>query len=144
VVQPPEHQIRRCRRRQCGCQTWTLKGNLHYETGRYSSTHPTHNLGAKDGVLFRVHSFTLKATSLFRSIFSFLPEQSGSVQSVQTENIHINLNEDANTLKYLLRMICGLPVLVIDSCDAIGSLLYAGPARHDPPTPRSARCSMSF
>ena len=90
-------------------------------------------LGAKDGVLFRVHSFTLKTTSLwFKAMFS-LPQKAGSVQP---DNIHINLDEDATTLECLLRMVCGMPILMIDSYDTIDALLYAA-EKYDMPGPLS-------
>jgi hypothetical protein len=73
-------------------------------------------LGTKDGILFRAHSFT---SLWFRAMFS-LPQQYGTVQ---TENIHISLNEDVTTLERLLCMICGLPVPMIDSYDAPSSTI---------------------
>jgi BTB/POZ domain len=90
-------------------------------------------LGSKDGTLFRIHSFTLKTTSLwFRTMFS-LPQKS---DSVKPDVIHINVDEDAHTLECLLRMVCGLPILMVESYDTIDSLLYAA-EKYDMPGPMS-------
>ncbi|KAH8093895.1 hypothetical protein BXZ70DRAFT_369918 [Cristinia sonorae] len=120
------------------------------------SYHPLFNspdgdtvLGSKNGVLFRVHSFTLKTTSgWFRTMFS-LPQRSGSSTSDSTqetavastssgtlsENI-IYVDEDSTTLESLLRLISGLPIPKLDSYDTIEPLLYAA-EKYDMPGPLS-------
>ena len=92
-------------------------------------------LGAKNGVLFRVHSYTLKTTSVwFRTMFS-LPQQTPSLKS-ETDVIEIHVDEDEHTLESILRMICGLPILGIDSYDTIDELLFAA-EKYDMPGPMS-------
>ncbi|KII92013.1 hypothetical protein PLICRDRAFT_122356 [Plicaturopsis crispa FD-325 SS-3] len=84
------------------------------------------------GILFRVHSHTLKTTSgWFRTMFS-LPQKSEKPASTTT----IAVDEDAHTLETLLRMICGLPILPITSYDEIDALLYAA-EKYDMPGPMS-------
>jgi hypothetical protein len=79
-------------------------------------------LGAKGGPLFRVHSYTLKTTSgWFRTMFT-LPQ---SAPSPDAPIDVIYVDEDADTLEPLLRMVCGLPILPLDSYDVIDSLLHA-------------------
>lgn len=76
-------------------------------------------LGSKDGVLFRVHSFTLKTTSgWFRTMFS-LPQKADEKPDT------IYLDEEASLLEALLRCICGLPIPRLDSYDIIEPLLFA-------------------
>ncbi|KZT24213.1 hypothetical protein NEOLEDRAFT_1094847 [Neolentinus lepideus HHB14362 ss-1] len=89
-------------------------------------------LGCKDGTTyFRLHSFILKMTSSwFRTMFS-LPQQTPisatppepSSRPGSSDIIH--LDEDANTLEGLFRMICGQPIPRLDSYDIIEPLLYA-------------------
>jgi hypothetical protein len=89
-------------------------------------------LGAKGGALFRVHSYTLKTTSgWFRDMFT-LPQNSSKKPEVDV----IYVDEDAYTLESLLRMVCGLPILTIDSYDTVDSLLYAA-EKYDMPGPTS-------
>jgi hypothetical protein len=90
-------------------------------------------LGATGGtVLFRVHSYTLKTTSgWFQTMFSLPQKRAPS----PTDHI-IYVDEDAQTLEYLLRMICGLPILPVNSYDLIDSLLYAA-EKYDMPGPMS-------
>ncbi|KAL0956190.1 hypothetical protein HGRIS_002349 [Hohenbuehelia grisea] len=79
-------------------------------------------LQAKDarGTMFRVHSYTLKTTSgWFRTMFS-LPQSSSSLTSEP-----IYMDEDSDTLEWILRMACGLPLNPIDSYDVVDSVLYA-------------------
>jgi hypothetical protein len=93
-------------------------------------------LGSKGGTLFRVHSYTLKTTSQwFRTMFS-LPQKSASSQSATTAPDIIYVDEDAYTLECLLRMVCGLPIMHIDSYDKIDALLYAA-EKYDMPGPIS-------
>jgi hypothetical protein len=89
-------------------------------------------LGSKGGAtLFRVHSYTLKTTSgWFRAMFS-LPQKAGP-----TLTDVIYLDEDAGTLEALLRMICGQPVLRLESFDMVEALLYAA-EKYDMPGPVS-------
>jgi hypothetical protein len=87
----------------------------------FSSSDGNIILGAKGGTLFWVHSYTLKTMSgWFRTMFS-LPQKSAPAAS---DIIYVD--EDAYTLESLLRMICGLPIMHVDSYDAIDALLYAG------------------
>ncbi|KAF8972900.1 hypothetical protein BDZ97DRAFT_1900776 [Flammula alnicola] len=88
-------------------------------------------LAAKDAkVYYRVHSHTLKTTSgFFRTMYS-LP------QSATTQSDIIYLDEDAEILEPLLRMICGLPFAEITSHDLVESLLYAA-EKYDMPGPMS-------
>jgi hypothetical protein len=97
-------------------------------------------LGAKDGTLFRVHSHTLKTTSVwFRTMFS-LPQNPNPVKSeldmADREVMQFNVDEDAHVLESLLRMICGLPIPAIDSYDTIEALLFAA-EKYDMPGPMS-------
>jgi len=86
----------------------------------FSSPESDTVLGTKDGVLFRVHSFTLKTTSgWFRAMFS-LPQRT----SVGTPEV-LYVDEDAATLEGLLRMVCGLPIPQLHSYEIIEPLLYA-------------------
>ena len=89
-------------------------------------------LGAKDEtIFFRVHSYTLKTTSgWFRQMFT-LPQK-----TPPTRKDVINLDEDADTLEALLRMICGLPVLRLESFDIVEAILYAA-EKYDMPGPQS-------
>jgi hypothetical protein len=96
-------------------------------------------LGAKGGsVLFRVHSYTLKTTSgWFRTMFS-LPQASQS-----TEADVIFLDEEAVVLEALLRMICGQPILQLESIDMVDSVLFAA-EKYDMPGPMSIGQSFSL
>lgn len=89
-------------------------------------------LAAKDGKrFFRVHSFILKtASSFFKTMFS-LPQKPNAAD----ENV-VYLDEDAETLEHLLRMICGLPLLPIDTWDLVDALLDAI-EKYDMPGPLS-------
>ncbi|TFK53932.1 hypothetical protein OE88DRAFT_1654334 [Heliocybe sulcata] len=105
-------------------------------------------LGSKDDTTyFRLHSFTLKmASSWFRAMFT-LPQQSQQTPVSATptpppSHPHtassdvIRLDEDADTLEGLFRMICGQPIPRLDSYDVIEPLLYAA-EKYDMPGPIS-------
>jgi hypothetical protein len=88
-------------------------------------------LGANGHTLFRVHSYTLKTTSgWFNDMFS-LPQN-----APQTVGDVIYLDEDAPTLEALLRMICGHPLMKLESFDMVESILYAA-EKYDTPGPMS-------
>jgi hypothetical protein len=88
-------------------------------------------------VLFRVHSYTLKTTSgWFRTMFS-LPQKAHP-----TASDIIYLDEEAPTLEALLRMICGQPVLRLESIDMVESILCAA-EKYDMPGPMSISASSS-
>jgi hypothetical protein len=89
-------------------------------------------LSASGGnTLFRVHSFTLKTTSgWFRTMFSLPQKTSPTFADV------IYLDEDAQTLDALLRMVCGQPVLRLETFDMVESILYAA-EKYDMPGPVS-------
>jgi hypothetical protein len=90
-------------------------------------------LGAKGGPFFRVHSYTLKTTSgWFRAMFS-LPQ---STMTSKPEIDVIYVDEDEHTLESLLRMVCGLPILDVESYDEVDSLLFAA-EKYDMPGPTS-------
>ncbi|KAI6044651.1 hypothetical protein EDC04DRAFT_2641449 [Pisolithus marmoratus] len=105
-------------------------------------------LVSRDLTCFRVHSFTLKTTSgWFRSLFtlprpvSSCPGDSGTpgkatpAPTASTpETIH--LDEDAETLEIILRMISGLPITPITSYDTVDAVLYAS-EKYDMPGPAS-------
>jgi hypothetical protein len=75
-------------------------------------------LGAKGGTLFRVHSYTLKTTSgWFRTMFSLLQKSAPATSDI------IYVDKDAHMLESLLHMICGLPIMHVDSYNAIVVLL---------------------
>src|SRR5262245_31508299 len=77
-------------------------------------------LGAKGGTLFRVHSFTLKTTSgWFRAMFTLPQKHTPTFPTI------LYLDEDAHTLEALFRMMCGLPILPLNSYDTVDSLLFA-------------------
>lgn len=92
-------------------------------------------LGAKEGqMFFRVHSFSLKtASGFFRTMFT-LPQKAQAAQSSSSNVIY--LDEDADTLECLLRMICGLPLVPIETWDLVDSLLDAI-EKYDMPGPLS-------
>ena len=115
-------------------------------------------LGSRDGVLFRVPSTTLKMTSAwFRTMFT-LPQGSppSSSRSRTTNNNQrdtltnaaatpssdvadtevISLDEDSRTLEPLMRMICGLEILALETWDAVEPVLYAA-EKYDMPGPAS-------
>ncbi len=95
-------------------------------------------LGARDGVLFRVHSFTLRTTSgWFRAMFS-LPQKSESEQPVV-----IYVDEDSAVLEALLRCVCGLTIPRMDSYDLLEPLLYAA-EKYDMPGPLSIARALSM
>lgn len=89
-------------------------------------------LGAKGGTtFFRVHSFTLKTSSaFFRTMFSLPQKSTTGLGGV------LYLDEDADTLECLLRMICGLPLLPVENYDLVDSLLDAI-EKYDMPGPLS-------
>lgn len=88
-------------------------------------------LAAKDGILFRVHSFTLKTTSgWFSSMFS-LPQKDDPSSPVT-----MYLDEDSTALEALLRCVCGLAIPRLESYDIIEPLLYAA-EKYDMPGPLS-------
>ncbi|THH28623.1 hypothetical protein EUX98_g5567 [Antrodiella citrinella] len=106
-------------------------------------------LGSKDGVLFRVHSFTLRTTSgWFRDMFSLPQGASASTGQDAQDATHaassaspppsnvIYVDEDAATLESLLRLISGLPIPKLDSYDAVEPILYAA-EKYDMPGPPS-------
>ncbi|KAI0769655.1 hypothetical protein BD413DRAFT_77005 [Trametes elegans] len=91
-------------------------------------------LGSKERVLFRVHSYTLKTTSgWFRAMYS-LPQRSATAADIPPETIYVD--EDAETLEGLLRMVCGLPIPRLDSYDIIEPILHAA-EKYDMPGPMS-------
>ncbi|KAI0093217.1 hypothetical protein BDY19DRAFT_922717 [Irpex rosettiformis] len=95
-------------------------------------------LGSHDGVLFRVHSYTLKTTSgWFKSMFS-LPqkEEEDKKPDAATFQVTLYLDEDSAVLESLFRCICGLPIPLLDSYDIIEPFLYAA-EKYDMPGPLS-------
>ncbi|KAL1710508.1 hypothetical protein EV121DRAFT_251857, partial [Schizophyllum commune] len=97
-------------------------------------------LASKNGTkLFRVHSWTLRTTSgFFREMLS-LPQQGQAGPSSpgpHGETMQLYLDEDEKTLDALLRMVCGLPLLPIDTHDLADGLLYAA-EKYDMPGPLS-------
>lgn len=122
---------------------------------RETSVHPAFDspeadiiIVSRDLTYFRVHSFTLKTTSgWFRSLFTLPRPVSSSSDDFGTpskanpaptasspETIH--LDEDAETLEIVLRMISGLPITPITSYDIIDAVLYAS-EKYDMPGPAS-------
>ncbi|KAF8197994.1 hypothetical protein BJ912DRAFT_952754 [Pholiota molesta] len=97
----------------------------------FSSPEANIILAAKDAkVYFRVHSHTLKTTSgFFRTMYS-LP------QSLNSQSEIMYLEEGADVLEHLLRMICGLPLSEITSHDFLESVLFAA-EKYDMPGPMS-------
>jgi hypothetical protein len=92
-------------------------------------------LGAKNGTLFRAHSYALKTTSAwFRAMFS-LPQNPKPVKSEldMVDVLQINVDEAEHVLESLFRMICGLPIPAIDT---IYALLFAA-EKYDMPEPIS-------
>ncbi|KAI0812543.1 hypothetical protein BC629DRAFT_1280729 [Irpex lacteus] len=95
-------------------------------------------LQSHDGVLFRIHSYTLKTTSgWFKSMFS-LPQSGGEASSSNATSspATLYLDEDSAVLEALLRCICGLPIPPLDSYDTIEPFLYAA-EKYDMPGPLS-------
>lgn len=91
-------------------------------------------LGSKDGILFRLHSYTLKTTSgWFRAMYS-LPQQSTSLLDQPPDTIYVD--EDSSTLEGLLRMVSGLSIPKLDSYDTIEPILHAA-EKYDMPGPMS-------
>lgn len=91
-------------------------------------------LGSKDGILFRVHSFTLKTTSgWFRAMYT-LPQHTTTPSDQPPEVIFVD--EDSATLEGLLRMVCGLNIPKLDSYDIIEPILHAA-EKYDMPGPMS-------
>ncbi|KAF8893938.1 hypothetical protein BD779DRAFT_1467525 [Infundibulicybe gibba] len=116
-----------------------LKADSPQRTISFGSFHPSFLspegdavLAANGGkVLFRVHSFTLKTTSgWFKTMYSLPQKPLALVEDV------FYMDEDADVLESLLRMICGLSILPIDSYDMIDSLLDAA-EKYDMPGPLS-------
>lgn len=82
-------------------------------------------LVTKDGVSFRVHSYTLKNTSgWFRTMFS-LPQSQKNPSQSDDGTVLIYVDEDANVMEALLRCVCGLEIPRLDSYDIVEPLLYA-------------------
>jgi hypothetical protein len=81
-------------------------------------------LQSKDGILFRVPSTVLQKTStFFRSMLS-LPQGS---QSPRLANLTLPLDEEAWIVEPVLRMVCGLPIIideVLDSFDTVEPILH--------------------
>ena len=91
-------------------------------------------------VMFRTHSYILKtASGWFKSMFSLprfvvlhthprppltRPQHSPTSSAPQTPDI-IYLNDSATTLEHLLRMVSGLPLLPLDSCELVDAVLHA-------------------
>ncbi|KAI0071717.1 hypothetical protein K474DRAFT_574350 [Panus rudis PR-1116 ss-1] len=106
-----------------------------------SFSHPEADviLRAKDGTLFRVHSYTLKTTSgWFRTMFSLPQAGSESHQrlSMPRSAETLYLDEDSATLEALLSMICGLSIPALQSNDLLERVLYAA-EKYDTPGPLS-------
>lgn len=103
----------------------------------FSSPDADVTLGAKDGVLFRVHSFILKTTSgWFRAMYT-LPQHSAAPTIVTQLGMDvIYVDEDSKTLEGLLRIICGLPIPRLDSYDTVEPILHAA-EKYDMPGPMS-------
>lgn len=122
---------------------------------RETSVHPAFDspeadiiIVSRDLTCFRVHSFTLKTTSgWFRSLFTLPRPVSSSSDDFGTQSKTtsaptasspetIHLDEDAETLEIVLRMISGLPITPITSYDIIDAVLYAS-EKYDMPGPAS-------
>jgi len=88
-------------------------------------------LSARGGqTFFRVHSYTLKTTSgFFRTMYG-LPQSSSPVDDI------IYLDESAEVLEPLLRMVCGLPLQPVTNCDLVEKILFAA-EKYDMPGPIS-------
>ncbi|KZT06897.1 uncharacterized protein LAESUDRAFT_141611 [Laetiporus sulphureus 93-53] len=87
-------------------------------------------LCSKDNVLFRVHSLTLKTTSgWFNTMFS-LPRESDGFSDV------LHLDEDADVLTGLLKMVSGMELPEMGSLDVVESILLAA-EKYDMPGPVS-------
>ncbi|KAF9528523.1 hypothetical protein CPB83DRAFT_854308 [Crepidotus variabilis] len=86
----------------------------------FSSEDANVTLAAKESKMcFRVHSFTLKTTSgFFRTMFS-LPQGSSEQSDI------MYLEEDAEILEPLLRMICGMPFPDFTSVDLLENVIFA-------------------
>lgn len=105
-------------------------------------------LAAKGGeVLFRLHSFILKMTSGFFKTMYTLPQcvdvvlSGGRYLSRRRQNTPaptdiVYTDEDAYTLESLLRMICGLSLLAVETYDQLDTLLFAA-EKYDMPGPIS-------
>ena len=97
-------------------------------------------LGSKDGVLFRVHSYTLKTTSgWFRAMYTLPQRPSDARPELKAEDATpdvIYVDEDSQTLEGLLRMVCGLSIPKLDSYDFIEPILHAA-EKYDMPGPMS-------
>lgn len=114
----------------------------------FSSPEANIILAAKDAkVYFRVHSHTLKTTSgFFRTMYS-LPQYvhyhfihrawpNYLHRSLNSQSEIMYLEEGADVLEHLLRMICGLPLSEITSHDFLESVLFAA-EKYDMPGPMS-------
>lgn len=97
-------------------------------------------LGSKDGVLFRVHSHTLKTTSgWFRAMYSLpqrAPDARPELKASDAVPDVVYVDEDSGTLEGLLRMVCGLCIPKLDSYDVIEPILHAA-EKYDMPGPMS-------
>lgn len=89
-------------------------------------------LGAKGGnLLFRTHSYTLKtASGWFRTMFSLPQKSTPTVADI------LYMDEESSVLEGILRMVCGLPVILPTTYDMVDSLLYAA-EKYDMPGPIS-------
>lgn len=96
------------------------KGDYSYHPS-FSSPDGDVILASKDcKVMFRTHTYILKTTSgFFRSMFSLSRVPSND----DTEVIY--MNDDDKTLEYLLRMVSGLPLLPLGSCELFERVLHA-------------------
>ena len=95
-------------------------------------------LGSHDGVLFRVHSYTLRTTSGWFKTMFLLPQKEGenSEADASTSRATVYLDEASDVLESLLRCVCGLPIPQLDSYEVIEPLLYAA-EKYDMPGPLS-------
>ncbi|KAI0684797.1 hypothetical protein BC835DRAFT_1292096 [Cytidiella melzeri] len=92
-------------------------------------------LASKDGILFHIHSHTLKTTSgWFSSMFS-LPQKEQETPGSHPQ-VTVYLDEDSVVLENLFRCVCGLTIPQLDSYDVIEPLLYAA-EKYDMPGPLS-------
>ncbi|KAF5351728.1 hypothetical protein D9756_007460 [Leucocoprinus leucothites] len=88
-------------------------------------------LSARGGqTFFRVHTYTLKTTSgFFRAMYS-LPQSKSPVDDI------IYLDEDAEVLEPLLRMVSGLELPPLTDCDLIEKILFVA-EKYEMPGPIS-------
>lgn len=119
-----------------------LENNSTEESKLDAKSHNFHSLfSSPDGdviitgkdaqLFFSVHSVVLKtASGFFRTMFS-LPQKASDSQPTP-----IYLDEDADTIECFLRMICGLPLVSVNTWDFVDSLLDAI-EKYDMPGPLS-------